>query len=108
VLKPQGAYLLQTPNKWTNLPFELLRNRSLSAVLEDHCSLHNYWQLRRRFERNGFDVWFHNVPVVTDFFKMKLRTYLGGAGVAILKVVSPDRLPTPLQTNFYVAARKRP
>lgn len=25
VLKPGGNYLLQTPNKWTNIPFEMLR-----------------------------------------------------------------------------------
>jgi SAM-dependent methyltransferase len=106
VLKRGGHYLLQTPNKWTNLPFEVLRNRSLSAVLEDHCSLHNYWQLRRRFERNLFEVRFYRIPVVNDFFKTKVRTYLGSPGVSLLKVVNPDRLPIPLRTNFYVAARK--
>jgi SAM-dependent methyltransferase len=26
VLKPEGTYLLQTPNKWTNIPFEMLRH----------------------------------------------------------------------------------
>ncbi len=107
VLKPAGHYLLQTPNKWTNLPFEVFRNRSVSAVLEDHCSLHNYWQLRRRFERNGFDVRFFRIPVVNDFFKTKVRSYLGRPGIAMLKIVNPDRLPLPLRTNFYVAARKR-
>jgi SAM-dependent methyltransferase len=107
VLKPAGHYLLQTPNKWTNLPFEVLRNRSVSAVLEDHCSLHNYWQLRRRFERNGFNVRFFRIPVVNDFFKTKVRTYLRRPGIALLKIVNPDRLPLPLRTNFYLVAGKR-
>ena len=62
VLKPGGRYLLQTPNKWTNLPFELLRHwrkypvgpfRSYRKITAEHCALHNYWQLRRRLARHG-------------------------------------------------------
>ena len=31
VLKPNGCYLLQTPNKWTNSVFETIRWRSFTA-----------------------------------------------------------------------------
>lgn len=107
VLAPGGRYLLQTPNKWTNSVFETIRWRSFTAWRKDHCALHSYAQAQRRFSRNGFEIRFHDVPVVTEFFKKKVRRYLGAAGVLALKVVNPDRLPMPLRTNFYIEAVKR-
>ena len=32
VLRPGGCYLLQTPNKWTNIPFEIIKSRSLTDI----------------------------------------------------------------------------
>jgi len=113
VLKSGGQYLLQTPNKWTNIPFELLRQHkkfgtgpitSYRELMKDHCSLHSYWQLRNRFRKHGFDVTFVDVPVVNDFFRTKVRTYMGAIGPALLKVLNPDRFPMFLRTNFYVKA----
>jgi SAM-dependent methyltransferase len=116
VLRPGGAYLLQTPNKWTNIPFEVLRHHrklgmSLVAgyrsIVEDHCALHSYWQLRRRFETHGFEFTFVNVPVVNDYFRAKMRTYLGALGPALLRVLNPDRFPMFMRTNFYARAVAR-
>ena len=105
VLKPGGAYLLQTPNMLTNIPFEIVKERSLCRWRQYHCSLHSYWGLRRRFEKHGFETTFHKIPVVTPFFRNKLRRYLGPLGPVLLKVINPDRFPMPLRTNFYVVAR---
>ena len=107
VLVPKGRYLLQTPNKWTNTVFETIRWRSFTSWRHDHCALHSYAQLQRRFERNGFDLRFADVPVVTAFFRRKLRHYLGAIAPFLLAVANPDRLPLPLRTNFYVVAQKR-
>ena len=116
VLKPHGQYLLQTPNKWTNIPFELLRqNRkfgtgpvaSYRALIQDHCSLHSYWELRRRFHKHEFDVKFIDVPVVNDFFRTKVRTYMGAIGPALLSVLNPDHFPMFMRTNFYAQATLR-
>jgi SAM-dependent methyltransferase len=107
VLAPSGSYLLQTPNKWTNSVFETVRWRSFTRWREDHCSLHSRGELRRRLIAHGFEPTFVDVPVVTPFFKSKVRRYLGRPGVALLAVVNPDRLPGPLRTNFYVQARRR-
>ena len=104
VLKPGGSYLLQTPNKWTNTVFETIRWRSLTAWREDHCSLHSYLQLKRRFGRHGFAVTFYDIPVVNEFFARKIRHYLGAPGELGLKLVNPDRLPLPFRTNFYLRA----
>jgi SAM-dependent methyltransferase len=104
VLTPGGRYLLQTPNKWTNTIFETIRWRSFTAWRKDHCALHSYGQIRRRFARHGFSITFYPIPVVTDFFRRKVRRYLGAPGVALLTVINPDRLPHPLRTNFYISA----
>jgi len=116
VLKPGGNYLLQTPNKWTNIPFEMLRQwkkfhtgpiRSYRTLTEDHCALHSYAELKARFSRNGFELTFVDLPVVNDYFKAKVRTYMGPLGPALLTVVNPDRLPMFLRTNFYALAAPR-
>lgn len=115
VLKPTGQYLLQTPNKWTNIPFELLRAwrkyrngpiRAYKELLMDHCSLHTCGQLRRRFRRAGLDTLFVDMPVVNEYFLTKMRTYFGAVAKPMLVVANPDRLPRPLRTNFYVKATR--
>ena len=106
VLKPAGTYLLQTPNKWTNSVFETIRWRSFTRWKEDHCSLHTAGQLERRFRRLGFETEFADVPVVTPFYREKVRRHLGGVGVALLALANPDRLPRRWRTNFYLRARK--
>ena len=107
VLKPNGKYLVQTPNKWTNVIFETIRWRSFTKFREDHCSLHSLRELKARLNRHGFDVQTFDVPVVNDFFRQKVRRYLGPLGLALLAVVNPDRLPLALRTNLYVQAVKR-
>jgi SAM-dependent methyltransferase len=107
VLQPGGTYLLQTPNKWTNVVFETIRWRSFTAFRADHCSLHSYREIKARFASHGFDTEFFDIPVVTDFFRWKVRRYLGLPGLALLRVANPDRFPLALRTNFYVKARLR-
>lgn len=106
VLKPGGYYLLQTPNKWTNTVFETIRWKSFTAWKVQHCSLHNFWQLRKRCEKHGFSVKYYAIPLVNDFFRSKVEAYLGKFGLLLLKVVNPDALPMPLRTNFFITARK--
>lgn len=107
VLRDGGYYLLQTPNKLTNVVFETIRWRSFSKWREDHCALHSYWDIRRRFEMNDFDLVFYDIPVVTEFLKEKINYYLGIFGLVILRVTNLDRLPRFLRTNFYIKARKK-
>lgn len=106
VLRPGGAYLLQTPNKWTNTVFETIRWRSFTAWREIHCALHTAGQLERRLAAHGFTAEFADVPVVTEFFLGKIRRYLGWPGVTAVRVLNPDALPRRWRTNFYVRARR--
>ncbi len=115
VLKSDGHYLLQTPNKWTNIPFEMVRWSTRYGIRRtfdflkppQHCALHSYYELKRRFSKNEFDAEFFDIGVVNAYFVGKVRMYLGRLGVFMLKVVNPDRLPIPLRTNFYVKAKLR-
>jgi SAM-dependent methyltransferase len=106
VLRPGGVYALQTPNKWTNSVFETIRWRSFTAWKQDHCALHSLEELRRRLRAHGFEPSFADVPVVNEFFREKLRRYVGPVGPALLTVVNPDRWPLKFRTNFYVVARE--
>ncbi|MCB0730871.1 MAG: class I SAM-dependent methyltransferase [Ignavibacteriae bacterium] len=106
VLKNGGFYLLQTPNKWTNTIFETIRWKSFTSWRQDHCSLHNYWQIQKRFNKHNFEVEFYDVPIVTDFFKFKIKSFLGNFGLTLIKIINPDKLPRPLKTNFYIMAKK--
>ncbi len=107
VLTQGGWYLLQTPGKWSNTIFETIRWKSLTRWRADHCSLHSASELDRRFRRLGFDTAFANVPVVTPFFRAKVRRHLGAAGALLLAIGNPDRLPVRWRTNLYLRARKR-
>ena len=107
VLRTGGAYLIQTPNKWMNVVFETIRWRSFTRFREDHCSLHTLGELRRRLSRHGFESRAYDVPVVNAFFREKVRTYAGSAGVLALRLVNPDRFPLACRTNLYVHATKR-
>lgn len=106
ILKPRGYYLLQTPNKWTNLPFEIMKNRSLTEHRGYHCSLYNYWQLKRIFEKNSFSSKFYKITVVNDFFKEKIREQFGILGLMALRIFNPDVFPYFLKTNFYFETRR--
>jgi SAM-dependent methyltransferase len=114
VLRSEGHYLIGTPNKWTNVPFETLRCTRKFGIRHafdflkppEHCALHSYGQLRRRLRAHGFSSNFHDIPVVNEFFKQKLQRFAGSLGLLALKLVNPDRLPMPLRTNFFVDAKR--
>ena len=106
VLRRGGVYLIQTPNKWMNVVFETIRWRSFTRFREDHCSLHTLGELKARLRKHGFEPQVHDVPVVNDFFRAKVRTYAGWPGSAALAIVNPDRLPLAWRTNLYVSAVK--
>ncbi len=107
ILKRGGCYLLQTPNKWTNIPFSIIKDRSFTQYKEYHCFLHNYWEIKKRFQKHGFDVEFVRVPLVTDYFRETIKKHFGNVGLFGIRLINPDKMPTFLQTNFYIVARRK-
>ncbi len=103
VLKPDGCYLLQTPNKFVNSLFETCRSRSLKWRVY-HPSLHTPRQLRRRLQAHNFSVRFVKMNPVTTFFLKKLHRL--PLLVWLVKRIPFESLPLFMQTNLYVIARK--
>lgn len=108
ILKKGGFYLLQTPNKWTSAIFDTIRFKSFSCWMKDHCALHSYWQIKKRFDKNGFTIEFCNIPVVnTEYFRNKIKRTFGNFGLFLLNHLNIDNLPLPLRTNYYIRAKKK-
>jgi ubiquinone/menaquinone biosynthesis C-methylase UbiE len=107
VLKPGGFYLFQTPNKLTNVPFEILKNRSLTKHKTYHCSLQTFWSLKGLLVTHGFEFRFIKIPVMNEFMERKVARVLGRAGGMLMRIVDVDRLPLPIRTNFYVEGRAK-
>lgn len=104
VLKDQGYYLLQTPNKWTNALFETVRNRSLNWR-RYHPSLQTPRTLKKILTRRGFACRFVKLNPVTPFFLSKLPQWRPLLG--LVKRIPFTRLPLCMQTNLYVIAQKQ-
>lgn len=104
VLKPNGYYLLQTPNKITNIPWEMMNLKSFNYK-KYHCSLHTLNQLKKRFMKNGFKIQIVNIPITNKFTLNKVKNKLGHLGLGLFKLFNPDKMPKYLKTNFYVIAR---
>ncbi len=103
VLKNDGYYLFQTPNKYSNATFETLSKKSL-RWRRAHPSLHTPGQLKRRLAKHGFETQFIKMNPINEFTVKKLKR-LGPMG-SIFKHINFCRLPLVLQTNLYVIARK--
>ena len=65
------------------------------------------FRMNRRLARLGFDADAYDVPVVNDFFRQKVRRYIGPPGLLALRLVNLDRLPLSWRTNLYVHATKK-
>jgi len=104
VLRMDGFYLFQTPNKYSNVTFETLYHKSL-IWRRAHPSLHTPGQLKRRLSKHGFEIKFVKMNPVNEFTLNKLRKKLGPIS-NIFKHINFRRLPLALQTNLYVIAHK--
>lgn len=103
VLKPNGYYLFQTPNKLSNSIFETLKCRSM-AWKKYHPSLHFYGQLRRRLNRNNFSFQCTKMNTMNEFVIKKIRKI--GLPSWPFSWIDFRHMPYRLQTNFYIIAQK--
>jgi ubiquinone/menaquinone biosynthesis C-methylase UbiE len=103
VVKPDGYYLFQTPNKLSNSIFETLKCRSFEWK-RYHPSLHFYGQLKRRLNRNGFSFKCIKMNTMNEFAVNKFKRI--GLPVFLFQWIDFRYMPFRLQTNFYVIAQK--
>lgn len=107
ILRPRGSYVFATPNKVTNYPFEVIRNRSFSTHKAYHPSLFFKWQLKRELAAAGFDSVFHDVPIGVEFIEKKMEKFFGSVGKYVGKSIPFYALPRWARPNFYVHAIKK-
>ena len=106
ILKPNGRYLFCIPNKLTNIPYEIIRQKSLTKYKEWHCSLYSVWGIKKRLKRNNFKTKFYNQKIFSAFFLDKIKKSFGGLGLNLIRISNPDLLPIFLKPSLYVEARK--
>ena len=105
VLRLGGYYLFGTPNKNTNIPWEIISTRSFD-YRRYHCALHTRKQLCKRLSAAGFSCSIIDVPVSNDFTIGKITKVFGKFGNLFLMLVNLDRLPRWLRPNIYAIAQK--
>lgn len=105
VLRPGGTFVFQTPNKITNVPWEIIKNRSFTKHQEYHISLQTLGSLKSMLINAGFEkVTVERYNILTDHNKRKVKRALGPLGLAILYVLS--WLPLIIFPNFWGYATK--
>ncbi len=102
LLKPNGAYLLQTPNILSNSIIETIRYGNFSWKIY-HPSLQYSWTLRKKMKKVGFKkIKFVKIP---PFSKYKMDQ-LPKSIKFLTKKIPWENIPVCLQTNFYIIAYK--
>lgn len=107
ILKPNGIYLFQTPNKIINTPWTIFLTKSLSTCQIHHCSLQTYWSLKSILTENAFrDISIKKRSILTEYKEKKVKKikYIGNILIVILYIL--NKMPTHLTSNFWVKARK--
>lgn len=106
VLRPGGLFIFQTPNKYINIPWEVINHRSFTRYKEFHCSLQTYNSLPKLLENAGFDhVHIEKYNILTEHNKNKVTRKIGAWAVPILNVLSA--LPLRMFPNFWGICRKK-
>ncbi|MCB0323070.1 MAG: class I SAM-dependent methyltransferase [Bdellovibrionales bacterium] len=104
ILKPNGMFVFQTPNLFTNVPWEVFKGRSLTAWKRYHCSLQTLWTLRSLLEGSGFsEIKIEKRSIRSQYNLIRLREHIGPAAPVMLAAL--EKLPLALATNFWGHAR---
>jgi SAM-dependent methyltransferase len=107
VLKKRGSLLFQTPNKYTNIPWEILIHRSFSKYKSYHVSLQSYWSLGEMLEAAGFDeIRISKRNILNSYYLEPLQQQLGPLASPVARLF--NALPTVLSTNFWGSCSKSP
>ena len=100
ILKRKGLFIFQTPNKYINVPWEIIKNRNLQSYKKYHCSLQSYKSLQRLLNDSNFcDVKIEKFNIITDHNIEKVKKKLGWIGLLLLKLTKI--FPIQLYPNFW-------
>ena len=105
ILKQDGILILQTPNKFTNIPWEILIHRSFTRYKSYHVSLQSYRSLKHLLTSGGFvDVTIEKRDVCTPYYLSQLDKYIGRLAYPLMSMI--NCLPVSCTANFWVHCRK--
>ena len=100
VLKPAGMLIFQTPNKFTNIPWEIFVHKSFSRYKTYHVSLQSYSSLLSLLKNCMFvDICIEKRDVRTNYYREQLKAKMGVLSEPILFMV--NHLPVRCATNFW-------
>jgi 2-polyprenyl-3-methyl-5-hydroxy-6-metoxy-1,4-benzoquinol methylase len=103
ILKRNGKYTFQTPNKITNVPVSIVRDRNLVGWKVYHPSLQFSWGLKKRLKRAGFrEIRFIKIPPLSSYKINQIPKPFRW----VFKIIPWKWLPLFLQVNFFVVAGK--
>ena len=108
ILKNKGEYCFGIPNKITDMPFCIYVNRSFTAHTKpgSHCSLHTYWSIRKRLNKNNFCCKFYDQSQNSEWLHNKIQVFFGKIGLFIFKIINVDKWPIWVKPTLYVVASK--
>lgn len=85
VLNQTGLFIFQTPNKITNVIWEVINKRSFTKYKEYHCSLQNIKSLKSTLRKAKFyDINVEKHNIITEHNKSKVKDKIGIIGLPIL------------------------
>lgn len=105
VLKPGGSFVFQTPNKYINIPWEIINQRSFTKWKIEHCSLQTLKSLSKLLIGSGFSsIQIERGNVLTEHNINKVNRKIGLVGIPILYIL--QALPLILFPNLWGSATK--
>ena len=100
VLKPGGTLVFQTPNKYTNIPWEILIHKSFTKYKSYHMSLQSYRSLKLLLQTAAFqDIEIVKRDILNPYYLEPLRQRIGVLANPLATFF--NRLPVRFSTNFW-------
>ena len=100
VLKPGGILVFQTPNKYTNIPWEILIHKSFTKYKSYHMSLQSYRSLQLLLQTAAFqDIEIVKRDILNPYYLEPLRQRIGVLANPLATFF--NRLPVRFSTNFW-------
>lgn len=105
VLKKNGIFIFQTPNKLINIPWEIINQKSFTKWKGYHCSLQTKTSLRKILEQSGFQkIIIEKNTILTQHNKSKVKRKIGIFGLPILYFL--QAMPLGIYSNLWGNCRK--
>ena len=105
ILKKGGTFIFQTPNKYINIPWEIVNNKSFSKWKSYHCSLQTKNSLKNTLKKSNFkNIVIEKGEILTEHNKKKVRKRIPVVGIILLYLSS--LFPLSLNPNLWGSGKR--